>query len=135
VTDQTTIDRGAKAEALLLKFAAEAHRRKWAYDRGLDDDGVPIKSEAFDALHRLGEEMRVELEKLRRVAAEAGPADTTRQDSGETQDAVALPVHVGNRVNAEDCPACCASDTPPPYPWICPEAGQPAVGAQQPKEA
>jgi len=80
----TTTDRAAKAEALLLKFAAEAHRRKWAYDRGLDDDGVPIKSEAFDALHRLGEEMRVELEKLRRVAAEAGPADTTTQDSGET---------------------------------------------------
>ncbi|MEH0552540.1 hypothetical protein [Streptomyces sp. B21-101] len=59
----------AKAEALLLRFAAEAHRRKWAYDRGLDDDGVPIKSEAFDALHRLGEEMRTALEELRRTPA------------------------------------------------------------------
>jgi hypothetical protein len=57
--------RAAKAEALLLHFTAEAHRRKWEYDRGLNADGVPIKSEAFDALHRLGEEMRVELEKLR----------------------------------------------------------------------
>jgi hypothetical protein len=68
VTDQTAMDRGARAEALLLRFAAEAHRRKWDYDRGVDDDGVPIKSEAFDALHRLGEEMRVELEKLRAAA-------------------------------------------------------------------
>ncbi|MEH0631749.1 hypothetical protein [Streptomyces stelliscabiei] len=63
------MDRGAKAEALLLRFTAEAHRRKWNYDRGLDDDGQPIKSEAFDALHRLGEEMRVELEKLRALPA------------------------------------------------------------------
>lgn len=59
----------AKAEALLLRFAAEAHRRKWSYDRGLDDDGVPVKSEAFDALHRLGEEMRTALEELRRAPA------------------------------------------------------------------
>jgi hypothetical protein len=63
------LDRAAKAEALLLRFTAEAHRRKWDYDRGLDGDGVPIKSEAFDALHRLGEEMRVELEKLRALPA------------------------------------------------------------------
>lgn len=31
-------------------------------------------------------------------------------------------VHVGNRVNAEDCPAC--SGTNPPWPFICP--GEPA---------
>jgi hypothetical protein len=62
-------DRAAKAESLLLHFAAEAHRRKWTYDRGLDDDGVPVKSDAFDALHRLGEEMRTALEKLRRESA------------------------------------------------------------------
>lgn len=67
---------GSQAEALLRRFTAEAHRRKWSYDRGLDDDGVPIKSEAFDALHRLGEDMRRELEALRRVAAEEQPADT-----------------------------------------------------------
>ncbi|MFJ2110570.1 hypothetical protein ACIOEX_01355 [Streptomyces sp. NPDC087850] len=30
------------------------------------------------------------------------------------------PEHVGSRVNAEDCPACCAATTPPPYPFICP---------------
>ncbi|MGQ4437972.1 hypothetical protein ACN6LI_003338 [Streptomyces violaceoruber] len=75
-TDTGASKRGAKAEALLLRFTAEAHRRKWDYDRGLDDDGVPIKSEAFDALHRLGEEMRVELEKLRRVADETAATDT-----------------------------------------------------------
>ncbi|WP_045562678.1 ParB N-terminal domain-containing protein [Streptomyces sp. FxanaA7] len=72
MTDTTTpppMDRAAKAEALLLRFTAEAHRRKWDYDRGLDGDGVPLKSEAFDALHRLGEEMRVELEKLRALPA------------------------------------------------------------------
>ncbi|MGW1796920.1 hypothetical protein ACWCQN_13135 [Streptomyces sp. NPDC001984] len=66
--------RAAKAEALLLRFTAEAHRRKWSYDRGLDDDGVPLKSEAFDALHRLGEEMRIELDRLRRMAGEEQPA-------------------------------------------------------------
>ena len=64
--DQTALrERGAKAEALLLHFTAEAHRRKWNYDRGLDDDGQPVRSEAFDALHRLGDEMNVELHKLR----------------------------------------------------------------------
>ncbi|MEU5596628.1 hypothetical protein [Streptomyces sp. NPDC020298] len=67
------MNRAAKAEALLLRFAAEAHRRKWAYDRGLDDDGVPLKSEAFDALHRLGDEMRVALDELRHATA-AAPA-------------------------------------------------------------
>ncbi|MEH0442489.1 hypothetical protein QA811_02140 [Streptomyces sp. B21-102] len=70
----------AKAEALLLRFAAEAHRRKWSYDRGLDDDGVPVKSEAFDALHRLGEEMRTALEELRRTPAVVpSAAETTNQ--------------------------------------------------------
>jgi hypothetical protein len=67
--NHTTNPQDVKAEALLLHFAAEAHRRKWSYDRGLDDDGVPIKSEAFDALHRLGEEMRTALEELRRAPA------------------------------------------------------------------
>jgi hypothetical protein len=70
----------AKAEALLLHFTAEAHRRKWSYDRGLDDDGVPIKSEAFDALHRLGEEMRTALEELRRTPAVVpSAAETTNR--------------------------------------------------------
>jgi hypothetical protein len=35
-------------------------------------------------------------------------------------DALAPTEHVGNRANAEDCPACSASTSPPPYPWICP---------------
>lgn len=70
----------AKAEALLLHFTAEAHRRKWSYDRGLDDDGVPVKSEAFDALHRLGEEMRTALEELRRTPAVVpSAAETTNR--------------------------------------------------------
>lgn len=29
-------------------------------------------------------------------------------------------VHVGGGVNAEDCPACEASPTELPYPWVCP---------------
>ncbi|MFM9656797.1 hypothetical protein [Streptomyces scabiei] len=75
------MSRAAKAEALLLRFTAEAHRRKWNYDRGLDGDGVPVKSEAFDALHRLGEEMRVALEELRRVpAAVSVPPPAPRAD-------------------------------------------------------
>ena len=65
--------RGVKAEALLLHFTAEAHRRKWDYDRGLDDDGQPIKSEAFDALHRLGDEMNAALHKLRATPAAVLP--------------------------------------------------------------
>lgn len=75
------MSRAAKAEALLLRFTAEAHRRKWNYDRGLDGDGVPVKSEAFDALHRLGEEMRVALEELRRMpAAVSVPPPAPRAD-------------------------------------------------------
>jgi len=69
-------DQAAKAEALLLHFTAEAHRRKWSYDRGLDNDGVPLKSEAFDALHRLGDEMNTELHKLRRMADETPQPET-----------------------------------------------------------
>jgi hypothetical protein len=42
------------------------------------------------------------------------------------------PVHVGDRANAEDCPACRAADVPPPYPWICP-GPQPAA-AHAPQE-
>lgn len=77
--DQTPLrDRGAKAEALLLRFTAEAHRRKWNYDRGLDVDGQPIKSEAFDALHRLGDEMNAELHKLRATPTAAPPPPADR---------------------------------------------------------
>ncbi|CAM5601910.1 hypothetical protein [Streptomyces coeruleorubidus] len=82
-TVEPPADRAAMAEALLLHFTAEAHRRKWAYGRGVDDDGVPIKSEAFDALHRLGEEMRVELEKLRRLADEAQPGTEAEAPSSK----------------------------------------------------
>ncbi|MFJ8345076.1 hypothetical protein ACIQ9J_01610 [Streptomyces sp. NPDC094153] len=28
--------------------------------------------------------------------------------------------HIGGRANAEDCPACTANPTPPPYPFTCP---------------
>lgn len=72
------VHRAERAEALLLHFTAEAHRRKWAYEPGLDEDGVPLKSEAFDVLHRLGEEMRLKLEELRRTAGET-PAATEAQ--------------------------------------------------------
>ncbi|MER5715759.1 hypothetical protein [Streptomyces sp. NPDC002132] len=80
------MDRGAKAEALLLHFTAEAHRRKWSYDRGLDDDGVPVRSEAFDALHGLGEEMRVGLEKLRAAPA---PVSVPPVDRAALRDRIA----------------------------------------------
>lgn len=80
--DQTTrdriADRGTKAEALLLHFTAEAHRRKWNYDRGLDDDGQPIKSDAFGALHRLGDEMNAALHKLRATPAAVLPPPADR---------------------------------------------------------
>ena len=142
-TNQTAV-RGVKAEAILLRFAAEAHRRKWSYDRGIDDDGVPIKSEAFVALHRLGEEMRVALEKLRRVAAEEQPAETWdtpdarpgttdrtlthRQQSADTK-AAAAPGHI---VIGE---IACAMSNPahsgPCIPWGHSGPGvAPAVGEQ-----
>lgn len=85
------LERAAKAEALLLHFTAEAHRRKWDHDRGLDGDGVPIKSEAFDALHRLGEEMRVELEKLRALPA-ASAAVVPAEDRAALGDRIAAAV-------------------------------------------
>lgn len=84
------MSRAAKAEALLLHFTAEAHRRKWNYDRGLDGDGVPVKSEAFDALHRLGEEMRVALEELRRTPAAVSvpPPATQADDRADLRDRI-----------------------------------------------
>jgi hypothetical protein len=35
------------------------------------------------------------------------------------------PRHTGLGANAEDCPACCAAPTPPPYPFICPGEVEP----------
>jgi len=93
-------DRAAKADALLLHFAAEAHRRKWAYDRGLDDDGVPLKSEAFDALHRLGEEMRTELEKLRRMADET-PQPTPCDQPNHCEDGELCATHEEEKAHAD----------------------------------
>lgn len=102
------VSRAAKAEALLLRFTAEAHRRKWNYDRGLDDDGVPIKSEAFDALHRLGEEMRVELEKLRRMADEAQPGTEAPADVEHCVHDRAIHQH-HHHTPVDGCPWCAAS--------------------------
>ncbi|MFE5630623.1 hypothetical protein [Streptomyces sp. NPDC056543] len=39
-------------------------------------------------------------------------------DEHQEQPPAAPPAHIGNRANAEDCPAC--SGTNPPYPFICP---------------
>ncbi|MGK9463960.1 hypothetical protein ACSLFT_28600 [Streptomyces sp. G6] len=46
----------------------------------------------------------------------AGIRDTARQAATSGPP----PEHVGRRVNAEDCPACSISPTPPPYPFLCP---------------
>jgi hypothetical protein len=46
----------------LLYWAAECHRRKWAYY--LDDEAT------FDALHQLGQEMKAEVDKAREKAEE-----------------------------------------------------------------
>lgn len=46
----------------LLHLAAEAHRRKWAYDLGEDAHGQQIPSPAFDSLHRLGNELKALLD-------------------------------------------------------------------------
>lgn len=49
-----------RAIGLLLHYAAEAHRRKWAYDNG----GEGRSSDAFTALHQLGNEIKASLDKL-----------------------------------------------------------------------
>lgn len=43
----------------------------------------------------------------------AGIRDTARQAAAGPN-----PQHIGNKANAEDCPACW--DTNPPYPFLCP---------------
>lgn len=48
------------ATGQLLHFAAEAHRRKWAYDNGAEG---PTPA-AFAALHQLGNEMRATVDAL-----------------------------------------------------------------------
>jgi hypothetical protein len=58
-------ERGRKAEAHLLHFAAEAHRRKWNYDPGLSPDGTPRRDPTFAVLHHLGDQMNAALHGLR----------------------------------------------------------------------
>lgn len=78
ITDQeldqlyAEVERGRQAEAHLLHFTAEAHRRKWKHDLGLDDDGIPLPSPAFGALHQLGDDMNAALHKLRANHKPAG---------------------------------------------------------------
>lgn len=136
VVDQTTrdriADRGTKAEALLLHFTAEAHRRKWNYDRGLDDDGQPIKSEAFGALHRLGDEMNAALHKLRATPAAVlpPPADRAAVDRQQVIEALyeARRPGLGSMTEA-DAVAHMADAV---LRRLADEAQQPAVGARQP---
>jgi phosphoglycolate phosphatase-like HAD superfamily hydrolase len=64
--------RETPAEAALLHFAAEAHRRKWSFTES--------SPEAFDALHLIGNEMRAAVDEARKapaappVAADLTPA-------------------------------------------------------------
>lgn len=77
------VERGRRAEALLVRFTAEAHRRKWAHDAGLDVDGQPLSSPAFEALHRLGDEMNTALHALRAHTPGQEPPSTPH-DGPET---------------------------------------------------
>ncbi|WP_329424030.1 hypothetical protein [Streptomyces sp. NBC_01268] len=44
-------------------------------------------------------------------------------DEQQEQTPGPAPAHIGNRANAEDCPAC--SGTNPPYPFLCPGPKEP----------
>ena len=59
-----TEDRETPAEAALLHFAAEAHRRKWSFTES--------SPEAFDALHLIGNEMRAAVDEVRKAPAPLG---------------------------------------------------------------
>lgn len=70
------------------------------------------------------------------AAAETQSHGARRQDRYErtaaaaaTDEQLLRPRHIGARANAEDCPACSASPTPPPYPSTCP--GPPAADDQR----
>ncbi len=73
----------------LLHFAAEAHRRKWSYTES--------SQEAFDALHRIGNEMRAAYDRAReaeraQIGAEAAADPDPGTDPSEaspTADALA----------------------------------------------
>jgi hypothetical protein len=65
------------ATGRLLHFAAEAHRRKWAYDQGGEGPSDP----AFTALHQIGDEMRAAVYALRTAAS---PAPTTADSEHST---------------------------------------------------
>lgn len=68
-------DRVKRAEAArdryaarLRQFAAEAHRRKWAHDPGVGNDGEPLHDPTFAALHRIGNELLAALHQLAQPA-------------------------------------------------------------------
>ncbi|MGC4918677.1 hypothetical protein [Streptomyces albogriseolus] len=54
--------------------------------------------------------------------------DELRRMADETP-AAPVPTHLGNKANAEDCPACKAEARNLPYPFLCP--AEPAAGARQ----
>ncbi|MFD0053009.1 hypothetical protein ACFVHR_04695 [Streptomyces sp. NPDC127168] len=70
-----------------------------------------IKLDALDAttLHRVI--LTIPLDRIEELVA--GIRDTARQARRGSN-----PHHIGNRANAEDCPACWGTN--PPYPFLCP---------------
>ncbi|MGS2592049.1 hypothetical protein [Streptomyces hebeiensis] len=112
---------------------AEEAWRMDTYDPGADcwTPGLPMRDRAKVArrLERLAEEHPTwaDGQPVQRWLVRVTTTYMVVSVAGE-----APPQHVGNRVNAEDCPACCASEVPPPYPWICPgEPGSETDGEEQ----
>ncbi|MFE5258268.1 hypothetical protein [Streptomyces coelicoflavus] len=101
---------GAFLSAVVAGYSATHH--PWLIVPGLLAAAVLLVAAA--ETQRAGARRRARYE---RTAAAAG-----------ADEQLLRPRHVGAGANAEDCPACSASPTPPPYPFICP--GQPAATDQ-----
>ncbi|MET8826053.1 hypothetical protein ABZX40_13355 [Streptomyces sp. NPDC004610] len=108
---------------------------QWAILRGhqcLGADGTwdwePIPSERDDAWltgHRFDHDAAL------RLAQEAAPHvevnGRTATDALARLIASGRLAHTGG--NAEDCPACCAADAEPDWPWVCPGPAVPCSAA------
>ncbi|MFB7029651.1 MULTISPECIES: hypothetical protein [unclassified Streptomyces] len=89
-----------------------------------------LERQRSEARHRAGraesviDDVRTTCDAIDRERTRLGGEDESFGDGcadAVTRIRIALddpPKHVGNRANAEDCPAC--SGTNLPYPWICP---------------
>lgn len=101
----------------LLHLADRARRGALLPDEGaLLADGVTDMATQLDRVQALADRWDRDLPDHVRFLAVAALRFALDPDQHPTTP----PTHLPDGGNAEDCDACRASDTPPPYPWICP---------------